>query len=120
MEAYGYGIIQNCDGLFQSLEKEGFGVNDFLTYAKDLKNKKIDEFKKKEIDEKKVKKQIKKSIVKSKFLVPGELEIMKGIVCSKCGNEVYTTVVCCSNPLKAQGFLRKTICSSCGLETGQK
>ena len=54
------------------------------------------------------------------FIQPGELVKMEGVICSKCGSELFTTAVCCSNPLKAQGFLRKTICEKCGIEFGQK
>ena len=58
--------------------------------------------------------------VKSKFIIPGELVKMEGVVCSKCGSELFITAVCCSNPLKKKGFLRKTICEKCGIEFGQK
>lgn len=120
IEGYGFGIIQDCDGLFQTLKKKGFSLDDFLVFVEEIKKKKgeeIDKFveKIKPKEEPKVDQE-----VKHKFMVPGELEIMKGVLCSKCKSEVYTTVVCCSNPLKKQGFLRKTICSSCGAENGQR
>ena len=54
----------------------------------------------------------------NKFIVPGQLELMSGVVCSKCQGKLYITATCCSHPLKAQGFLRKGICRECGNEFG--
>ena len=115
LEGFGYGIIQDCFGLLKTLEKKDFSNEDFLNFVEKYR-KQESAVLEKQIEKNKPK--IKEN--KSKFIVPGELVKMKGVVCSKCGSEVYTTAVCCSNPLKLQGFLRKTICSSCGLETGQK
>ena len=135
LEAFAHKTIQEFARILKTFSKKGFTVDDFIEYAKKEKEefaKDVFEMQKVEENGVKVKKMVatrkstledrkpKENPEQKKFIVPGELELMTGVLCSKCGSDVYTTAVCCSNPLKLQGFLRKTICSSCGIENGQK
>lgn len=120
MEAYGFGIIQDCDGLFTTLKKKGFGVGDFFSYAKDFKNKEIEILKKdvkeRETRREKIKQPKKEKPRKNIFLKPGETVLLPGVVCEKCHGEVYIEGLCRHNPLVKQGFVRRGICGNCGTE----
>jgi len=113
-EGYGFGIIQDCFGLLQTLEDKGFSKDDFLKF--------VDASKKENNDS--VKKQIKKEPPKEEkprknlFLKSGETEKMNGVVCSKCHGEVYVEALCRHNPLVKQGFVRRGICGNCNAEFG--
>ena len=111
LEGYGYGIIQDCFGLLTFMEEKGFSKAEFLKFVEKSKTENIPPVKK--LQPKKQPKPI-----KNLFIMPGELEKMSGVVCSKCGGDIFITAVCCSNPLKRQGFLRKGICEKCGNEFG--
>ena len=131
LKSFSFKSIQETARIIKSFLKKEYSVDDFIEFAKKEKEDLITEDMEERINSlgevenipltEKTKKEIQKEHgTKVSFLKPGELELMTGVLCSKCGSEVYTTAVCCSNPLKLQGFLRKTICSSCGIENGQK
>ena len=110
LSVYGYKIIQNCFGLLQFLESKGFSQKDFLEF--------VEKSKKENADLSKPAKHKKVKVTKTKYLMVGETEKMSGVKCSKCGGNIFITPTCCTNPLKAQGFLRKGICGTCGIEFG--
>lgn len=132
LSAYGYGIVQDCFGLLKTLKDNGLSYDDFLDFVEKSKaesNPSIKKQIKKELLPKNkpvgkmdksstVSKENKPKVNKTKFLGVGETEKMSGVKCSKCGGNIFITPTCCTNPLKAQGFLRKGICGTCGIEFG--
>jgi len=112
LDGYGYGIIQDCTGLLQTLKKQGISKDDFLAFVE--KTKKEGVIKPKPP----VKKTENKSKKMPKFLKSGETEKMNGVVCSKCHGEVYVEALCRHNPLVRQGFVRRGICGNCNAEFG--
>ena len=118
LEPFDYKVIQEFARLSRSFLKEKYSIDDFLDFAKKEKEEAL-----KDIFEVKFVRKNKKNVmvtkaVGNKYIVPGDLEVMSGVVCSKCQGKLYITATCCSHPLKAQGFLRKGICRECGNEFG--
>ena len=106
LNTFGFGLVQDCEVLFDKLEKEQLSLVDLKIFIENQK---------KSPQSMPSKKQVKKE---NKTLKPGDLLAAGGIVCCKCHGEIYITAVCCSNPLKRQGFTRKGICAECGNEFG--
>lgn len=113
LNVHGYGLIQDCYGLINGLKKQGFSYDEFLHFVEKAKKENLD------LSEKKAKKKGQELKETNKiFLKIGEPELMYGVVCSKCKGEVYIEGICCKNSLVKQGFVRKGICGSCGIEFG--
>jgi len=114
LSSFGYGIVQDCFGLLNSLKEQGFSRDNFLDFVEGAKKSDLDLVK----SQSKGKKPNSKAPEEDIFLKNGEIELMKGVVCEKCKGVVYIEGICSSNPLVQQGFIRRGICGVCGAEFG--
>ena len=120
LAVYGYGIIQDCFGLLKSLRENSFSHADFLEFVEKIKNQDQEVYKKeiKKIKKNREQKKVEEPQNSKPFLKTGEIEKMEGVRCEKCRGEVYIESICSTNPMVKQGYVRKGICGTCGIEFG--
>ncbi len=120
MEPFGYKTIQEFARIAKLVSTKGFSVNEFLEFAKSEKEEASKDFFEIKINSKGKREIISKRKIteseKTRFLRPGETELLPGVVCDKCHGEVFIEGLCRHNPLVKQGFVRRGICGNCNAE----